>query len=118
MEEPRLLDLVVAKLQEDFPGHIIEYVYRQAYIPQKPNDSGENIYDFYINNTFMGEIYDNKAQLWIPVEEDLNLVTYHAGDPKFFTHVTQTCKMVMDWHYRVTEEHSRGSRGPSQYFTE
>ena len=109
---PRLLDLVIAKLQEEFP-YPVTSVYRSAYMAHDEDHESE-IFDIYVNNTFIGEVHPQKMAVWTPRRdgEPINPKVYDAHDPEFFTHIINTARLIIKQQAQMIEDGLRNA----QYF--
>ena len=100
---PRLIDLVLAKLKEDFAGHEVTAVYRF-------NHPDDQYYDLYIDNMYIAEVEENGVSMWVPVRlrptnNDSSLWRdYQAADPEFFQKVKVHAKTVVQFELDKVEE--------------
>lgn len=107
-EKPILLvNLVIARLKEEWPGHEIgSHHYK---LP------GEEYGSLFVDHIPLGEVIGTKVRLYIPHVDGYQMtrVMCHATDPKFFQEVCATVKLIMQRHQDAVDDALRGAK----YFT-
>lgn len=110
-----LINLVTARLKEEWPDHQIGSFH---YKISSMSDTRE--YDnIFVDHVPLGEVTDTAVMIWIPSMDGhqvSELATYYAADPKFFQHVCGTIKMILQRHQDAADDALRGAKYFKQYY--